>query len=120
MPKRKREHHGVQERDTVQRLELKRSEVEKKIVHGKKLLNRALKTAKNFERRKLARRLKLARDGKDEVEITKLQREYGILKVSAQDHVSVREELTWANGRVSNYQMQSIHICTRIFSNRRE
>jgi hypothetical protein len=81
MPKRKREYHGVQERDAAQILELRRREVEKKLVHGKKLLNRALKTAKNLERRKLARKLKLARDEKDEAEIAKLQREYGILKV---------------------------------------
>lgn len=78
MPKRKR---GHVESSPTQKLETTRRDVEKKIVHGKKLLNRAMKLAKNFERRKLARKLKLSRDGNGGAEMAKLQMEYNVLKV---------------------------------------
>jgi hypothetical protein len=99
MPKRKRSTHGVQESDPAQKQDLRRKQVEKKLVHGKKLLNRALKTAKNFERRKLARKLRVARDEKDGAETARLQREFDVLKVGLGASVRVlRELISWTAG----------------------
>ncbi len=81
MPKRKREHHGADEIDSAQVVELKRKELEKKLVHGRKLLHRALKTARGFERQKLGKRIKLATEKNDAAETGRLQRELDVLKV---------------------------------------
>jgi hypothetical protein len=82
MPKRKRGHYGRAELDPTQELELKKGELARKIVHGKKVLHRALKTAKGFERQKLGKRIKLATENQDGVEAGRLQRELDALKVT--------------------------------------
>ena len=82
MPKRKRTSIENRQVDLAEELELKKQNLEKKLVHGRKLLNRALKTAKGFERQKLGKRIKLAVGKKDEVESGRLQRELDVLKVS--------------------------------------
>lgn len=81
MPKRKRAHHGREEVDPTQEIELKKGELEKKLVHGRKVLNRALKTARGFERQKLGKRIKLATNSQDEAEARRLQKELDVLKV---------------------------------------
>lgn len=81
MPKRKRGAFGAGELDPAEERNSKRRDVEKKLVHGKKLLNRALKTAKGFERQKLGKRLKLAAEKKEDEETERLQRELDVLKV---------------------------------------
>lgn len=62
------------------------------IEQGKKLLNRALKLAKGFERQKLGRRRKIAQDQKDEAETKRIDSEVEALKaldlpVLAQNHI---------------------------------
>jgi hypothetical protein len=89
MPKRKRTHYGREEVDPTQETELKKEELEKKLVHGRKVLNRALKTAKGFERQKLGKRIKLATKEQDEAEAGRLQKELELLKVRVLDHVVV-------------------------------
>jgi hypothetical protein len=61
-------------------------EVEAKIVHGKKLLNKSLKLAKTFERQKLNKRIKLLEkeDGSKEGERERLNREMVVLMVGFQ------------------------------------
>jgi BUD22 len=81
MPKRKRAHNVRKELDPTQEIELKKAGLAKKLVHGKKVLHRALKTAKGFERQKLGRRIKLATEKQDGVEAGRLQRELDVLKV---------------------------------------
>lgn len=80
MPKRKRAHYGREELDPTQETELKKKELEKKLVHSRKLLNRALKTARGFERQKLGKRIKQAREKQDEAEAGRLQKELDVLK----------------------------------------
>lgn len=74
MPKRKR---GA-ENDPVH---LRKEEVEQKLAHCKKLLNKALKLAKGFERQKLGRRVKLAAEKSDEDDLKRLNREIDVIKV---------------------------------------
>ncbi|KAI9834082.1 MAG: hypothetical protein M1819_003367 [Sarea resinae] len=84
MPKRKRlqsdrvGHNGGANPDHA--VELQRQLAEAKIVHGRKLLNRALKTAKGFERQKLGRRQKVAKEKNDAAESARLDAEVGALK----------------------------------------
>ncbi|KAI9712496.1 MAG: hypothetical protein M1812_006912 [Candelaria pacifica] len=84
MPKRKRyapetaQHDGVRPSRSV---ELQRQQVEAKIVHGIKLLNRALKTAKGFERQKLGKRRRGAEEKNDSVELVRLDAEIEALKI---------------------------------------
>lgn len=73
MLKRKRGQHDSGKTDPAK-------EVEAKIVHGKKLLNKALKLAKNFERQKMAKRIKLAQK-EDPTKVERLQKEAEALKV---------------------------------------
>jgi BUD22 len=80
MPKRKRAYYGREEVDPTQEIELEKGELEKKLVHGRKVLNRALKTARGFERQKLSKRIKLATKGQDEAEAGRLQKELDVLK----------------------------------------
>jgi hypothetical protein len=80
MPKRKRAHRGREEIDSEQEIKLKKEELEKKLVHGRKVLNRALKTAKGFERQKLSKRIKLATVEHNGGEAGRLQRELDVLK----------------------------------------
>jgi hypothetical protein len=82
MPKRKRSLIEQKEVDPTQGVELSKRNLEKKLVHGRKLLNKALKTAKGFERQKLGKRIKLAVEKNDEAESGRLQRELEVLKVS--------------------------------------
>ncbi|KFY43177.1 hypothetical protein V494_02069 [Pseudogymnoascus sp. VKM F-4513 (FW-928)] len=83
MLKRKRESHakppgGGGDHATIQR----RGEVEEKLVHGKKMLNRALKTAKGFEWQKLVKRITNAKaeDGDTTAQVARLERELKVLK----------------------------------------
>lgn len=55
--------------------------VEQKINHGKKLLNRALKLAKGFERQKLGRRQKTASQKGDAAGLARIDAEIEALKV---------------------------------------
>lgn len=61
----------------------RKGEVEEKLVHGKKMLNRALKTAKGFEWQKLVKRITNAKaEGEDsEAQVARLERELKVLKV---------------------------------------
>jgi len=81
MPKRKRSHRPGEDVDPAREAELKRGQIEKKLVHSKKVLNRALKTAKGFERQKLSKRIKLATTQHDGREAGRLQKELEVLKV---------------------------------------
>jgi hypothetical protein len=80
MPKRKRAYRGREELDSEQEIRLKKEELERKLVHGRKVLNRALKTARGFERQKLSKRIKLATVEHDGGEAGRLQRELDVLK----------------------------------------
>lgn len=70
MPKRKRGHEVAED---------PHKEVEAKIVHGKKILNRALKLAKNFERQKIDKRIKVA-EKEGDAKKERIQREGEALK----------------------------------------
>lgn len=82
MPKRKRDTaeevggrpHGSQQ--------LQQKRVEEKLFHSKKVLQRALKIAKGFERQKLGRRQKTALQQKNEADKTRIDEEIEALKVS--------------------------------------
>ncbi|KFY08390.1 hypothetical protein V492_06255 [Pseudogymnoascus sp. VKM F-4246] len=83
MLKRKRESYakppgGGGDHATIQR----RGEVEEKLVHGKKMLNRALKTAKGFEWQKLVKRITNAKaeDVDTTAQVARLERELKVLK----------------------------------------
>ena len=78
MPKRKRE---TGEDGGSRVLAAQKQEVEEKLVHCKKLLNRALKTAKGFERQKLGKRVKAAQEKKDADDVARRNREIEALKV---------------------------------------
>ncbi|KFY48557.1 hypothetical protein V495_01240 [Pseudogymnoascus sp. VKM F-4514 (FW-929)] len=61
----------------------RKGEVEEKLVHGKKMLNRALKTAKGFEWQKLVKRITNAKaDGGEDsgAQVARLERELKVLK----------------------------------------
>ncbi|KAL5350702.1 hypothetical protein ACLOAV_004271 [Pseudogymnoascus australis] len=60
----------------------RKGEVEEKLVHGKKMLNRALKTAKGFEWQKLVKRITNAKaeDGDSGAQVARLERELKVLK----------------------------------------
>ena len=103
MPKRKRPHYGREEVDPAQETELKKEELRKKLVHGKKLLNRALKTARGFERQKLSKRITLATVEQDGDEAGRLQRELEVLKVRVLDHVEGVVTLIEAIHRLSTF-----------------
>ncbi|KZF21034.1 Bud-site selection protein [Xylona heveae TC161] len=59
---------------------VRRKHAEEKIVHGIKLLNKALKTARGFERQKLGRRQKTAKSQKNEADLARLDAEIEALK----------------------------------------
>ncbi|KAI9748456.1 MAG: hypothetical protein M1835_001794, partial [Candelina submexicana] len=83
MPKRKRHQPEAEQYDrpAVPRLmEARKQQVEAKIVHGIKVLNRALKTAKGFERQKLGRRQKAAKEKDTPANIMRLDAEVEALK----------------------------------------
>ncbi|ELR08089.1 hypothetical protein VC83_01616 [Pseudogymnoascus destructans] len=58
----------------------RRGEVEEKLVHGKKMLNRALKTAKGFEWQKLVKRITNAKAEDAAGQVVRLERELKVLK----------------------------------------
>jgi hypothetical protein len=78
----------------------RKGEVEEKLVHGKKMLNRALKTAKGFEWQKLVKRITNAKaeDGDTEAQVARLERELKVLKVSFLSHVLVLGKLLLTGG----------------------
>lgn len=59
-----------------------RKKAEEKIFHGRKLLQRALKVSKGFERQKLGRRQKQAAAGNSQADIARIEKEILVLKVS--------------------------------------
>lgn len=86
MPKRKREaymHGGAPALSVEQKLAAQKESATAQLANCKKLLNRALKTARGFERQKLAKRLKNAEGkGAEGVEDAKrLERENEVVKV---------------------------------------
>lgn len=81
MPKRKRPYYGRKGVDPAKELDLKKTEIVKKLVHARKVLHRALKTARGFERQRLGKRIKLATAKQDVAETGRLQRELNVLKV---------------------------------------
>src|SRR5687768_8098658 len=78
MAKRKRPTYGDENGERAQKL--RKKEVSEKIVQSKKLLNRALKTAKGFERQKLGKRLKNATDSGKIEDVDRINREIEVLK----------------------------------------
>ncbi len=84
MPKRKRYQPEIPQHDGPRRSRAKgtqKQQVEAKIVHGIKLLNRALRTAKGFERQKLGKRQKAAKVKDHSAELVRLDAEIEALKV---------------------------------------
>jgi len=86
MPKRKRGSDDTKS-DPARVQKQRQIELEQKLVHNKKLLKRALKTAKGFERQKLGKRLKLAKDKGDDKEFQRLETELNVLKVRRTDYL---------------------------------
>jgi hypothetical protein len=95
MPKRKRTHYGREKLDPTQQNDFKKRELEKKLVHARKVLNRALKTARGFERQKLGKRIKLATKEQDEAEAGRLQKELDALKVGMVKSVEGEYHANW-------------------------
>ena len=82
MVKRKREPCAQRDEPPEHGLRTQRIEIEKKVVHGKKRVNHVLKTAKGFERQKLARRIAKAKSGISDADcVGRLEREVAALKV---------------------------------------
>jgi len=84
MPKRKREMPDGRDetvKTTVQP-SLKQLRAEQKFEHGAKLLTRAFKTARGFERQKLGRRHKTASSSKNTADAARIDAEVAALKVS--------------------------------------
>ena len=85
MPKRKREQDQGEGRDTgsgeAQGKNFRLQRVEHKLDHGQKLVSRAFKTAKGFERQKLSRRRKTACDKGDAKDVTRIDDEIEAIKV---------------------------------------
>ncbi|KAI9702835.1 MAG: hypothetical protein M1836_008049 [Candelina mexicana] len=83
MPKRKRHQPEAAQYDrprAPRAMEARKQQAEAKIVHGIKLLNRALKIAKGFERQKLGRRQKAAKEKNTPANIVRLDAEVEALK----------------------------------------
>ncbi|KAH0538012.1 hypothetical protein FGG08_005373 [Glutinoglossum americanum] len=87
MPKRKRPYNELKVVDDNlgtlpdRAFSIQEKQVEQRIAIGKKALNRALKLAKGFERRKLGRRLKAARVEGSTADVVRLASEVEVLKV---------------------------------------
>ena len=86
MPKRKR---GPHEEDRDHALARCRRDVEERITQGKKVLQKALKAAKSFERQRLGKRLTNARSQGNDGDIQRISKEIEILK--GLDLVKVRD-----------------------------
>ncbi|KAH8601395.1 Bud-site selection protein [Bisporella sp. PMI_857] len=78
MPKRKRSEYGDFSGERSQTL--RKKSIQEQLTQYKKLLNRALKTAKGFERQKLGKRLKNATDAGKKEDVERIQREIEVLK----------------------------------------
>jgi len=78
MVKRKRAIYGDENGERAQKL--RKKEVPERVAQSKKLLNRALKTAKGFERQKLGKRLKNATDAAKTEDVERINREIEVLK----------------------------------------
>jgi hypothetical protein len=115
MPKRKRAHRGTEAVDPAQELELKKEEIGRKLVHGRKLLNRALKTARGFERQKLGKRIKLATVEQDGEEARRLQRELDVLKVCIFNSLCQGHYANWGVHRFSTSPSPWNHTSTGPF-----
>ena len=82
MPKRKRD-ISDEDGDKLRRAQkAPQKRVEEKLFHSKKVMQRALKVAKGFERQKLGRRQKTAVKQKDDADKTRIDEEIEALKVS--------------------------------------
>ena len=84
MPKRKRDaiaDNVAADVDDSKPAGARQQRVAFKIDHGQKLLNRAFKTAKGFERQKLGRRRKTAASNTDAKEVARIDSETAVLKV---------------------------------------
>ena len=85
MPKRKRDDIGSSEEDPKRSanraLRKQRLQLEGVLSNGAKSLFRALKVARGFERQKLGRRQKAAKQSKDDAEAKRLEVEVATLKV---------------------------------------
>jgi hypothetical protein len=77
MPKRKR---PTYELDPDRAIQTKKHDIVEKITQSKKLLHRALKTAKGFERQKLGKRQKIAIDNGKHEDVRRINREIEALK----------------------------------------
>jgi hypothetical protein len=77
MPKRKRETY---DNDADRILSMRKADVQEKLTQSKKLLHRALKTAKGFDRQKLGKRLKLADKNTETENVARINREIEALK----------------------------------------
>lgn len=83
MPKRKRsdyEESNISNLDD-RRLGAQIARLEQKIEHGCQLIHRALKTARGFERQKLGRRQKTARQANETAQLSRIEEEIQALKV---------------------------------------
>jgi len=82
MPKRKRDDADEGDRTvaSVKHTELSRQRASEKILHGKKVLHRALKLAKGFERQKLSRRQKIATKASQDADLKRIDDEILALK----------------------------------------
>lgn len=78
MPKRKRTDYDEYAGD--RHLRMRKQSAQNELVRSKKLLHRALKTAKGFERQKLCKRLKLATANNQPGEVKRINREMEVLK----------------------------------------
>lgn len=105
MPKRKR---GA-ENDPVY---LRKEEVEQKLEHCRKLLNKALKLAKGFERQKLGRRVKTSTQKSDQDDLKRLHKEIEILKVSWLNWLYSTDMKADCYSRHLISHGQSMHTCT--------
>lgn len=82
MPKRKREDGEASDNEQPSRhTGPQRKRAEEKLFHAQKIVQRALKIAKGFERQKLGRRQKTATKEKDEATLKRLEAEIEALKV---------------------------------------
>lgn len=82
MPKRKRDSTDEAGGRLHKSLQVQQKRVEEKLFHSKKVLQRALKVAKGFERQKLGRRQKTAVQQKNEADKIRIDEEIEALKVS--------------------------------------
>ncbi|CAL3962793.1 hypothetical protein PZA11_000154 [Diplocarpon coronariae] len=87
MPKRKRAAYQASEGDRVQLM--RKQDVQDQLVQSKKMLHRAMKLAKTFERQKLAKRLRIATaEGRSE-DIARIMREIEALRAISVEQATV-------------------------------